>query len=325
MPAALREAHVGTRIHHGRPGLSGRAAGRAERDAARSAAASSTTRSSASPVSTTPSSRASRSTPTATSRATAPGSSSTSGRTRGSRWPATTCRSARTAAGGPGPATGWRSAPTPSSSSARTAGGWRSGTSLLALDAWLTGRPCPPRRRGQVSSAPAPLLSPAPHRLPIASAFVAGFIDSIAGGGGLITLPALLAAGLPPQIAIGTNKGQAVFGAFASVASFWRERSLDRDRAVLGFAAGFVRRAGRRPLHAGHPGRPAARDRDGAAAGVGGRRARAPERRPAPADPLTGHRARRAARDRPGAGVLRRVLRAGHRLDAGGGVHDGVW
>jgi len=33
----------------------------------------------------------------------------------------------------------------------------------------------------------------------------AGFIDSIAGGGGLITLPALLLAGLPPQMALGTR------------------------------------------------------------------------------------------------------------------------
>jgi uncharacterized membrane protein YfcA len=83
------------------------------------------------------------------------------------------------------------------------------------------------------------LLSPGLTAFLVASAFVAGFVNSIAGGGGLITLPALLAAGLPPQIAIGTNKGQAVFGAFASVASFWRQRSLDRDRALLGFAAGF--------------------------------------------------------------------------------------
>ena len=46
--------------------------------------------------------------------------------------------------------------------------------------------------------------------------------------------------GLPPQIAIGTNKAQAVFGAFTSVASYWHQESLDRERAALGFAAGFV-------------------------------------------------------------------------------------
>ena len=36
--------------------------------------------------------------------------------------------------------------------------------------------------------------------------FIAGFIDSIAGGGGLISLPAYLAAGLPPHFAAATNK-----------------------------------------------------------------------------------------------------------------------
>ena len=38
------------------------------------------------------------------------------------------------------------------------------------------------------------------------AAFVAGFIDSIAGGGGLIATPALLLAGLPPLNALATNK-----------------------------------------------------------------------------------------------------------------------
>ena len=45
-----------------------------------------------------------------------------------------------------------------------------------------------------------------------AAAFIAGLVDAVAGGGGLITVPALLAAGLPPQMALGTNKLQATFG-----------------------------------------------------------------------------------------------------------------
>lgn len=73
-----------------------------------------------------------------------------------------------------------------------------------------------------------------------AAAFAAGLVDAIAGGGGLVSLPALLAAGLPPQLALGTNKGQAVFGAITSAASFWRRRSLDRERALWGFLAGFT-------------------------------------------------------------------------------------
>ncbi len=53
-------------------------------------------------------------------------------------------------------------------------------------------------------------------------AIVTGFIDSIAGGGGLIMMPALLAAGLPPHMAIGTNKLQSVFGTSTACWSYWR-------------------------------------------------------------------------------------------------------
>jgi uncharacterized membrane protein YfcA len=41
---------------------------------------------------------------------------------------------------------------------------------------------------------------------------VAGFVDAIAGGGGLITLPVVLSVGLPAHLALGTNKLQATFG-----------------------------------------------------------------------------------------------------------------
>jgi uncharacterized membrane protein YfcA len=47
----------------------------------------------------------------------------------------------------------------------------------------------------------------------------AGFIDAIAGGGGLISLPVLLWAGLPPSLALGTNKAQSSFGTTLAV---WR-------------------------------------------------------------------------------------------------------
>jgi uncharacterized protein len=70
--------------------------------------------------------------------------------------------------------------------------------------------------------------------------FIAGLVDSIAGGGGLITVPVLLAAGLPPQVAIATNKGQASFGAVSSFISFWARDGIDGPRAPLGFVAGLV-------------------------------------------------------------------------------------
>ena len=50
----------------------------------------------------------------------------------------------------------------------------------------------------------------------------AGFIDAIAGGGGLIALPALVWAGLPPQIALGTNKLQSSCGTLLAVTRYMR-------------------------------------------------------------------------------------------------------
>jgi uncharacterized membrane protein YfcA len=67
------------------------------------------------------------------------------------------------------------------------------------------------------------------------AAFAAGFVDAIAGGGGLVTLPALLGFQLPTHLALGTNKGQAVFGATASVASFARKGAIHRERALPSF------------------------------------------------------------------------------------------
>ncbi len=44
----------------------------------------------------------------------------------------------------------------------------------------------------------------------------AGFVDSIAGGGGIITVPVLLSSGMPPHIALATNKLQSTFGSFTA-------------------------------------------------------------------------------------------------------------
>lgn len=71
-------------------------------------------------------------------------------------------------------------------------------------------------------------------------ALVAGTVDAIAGGGGLLTMPALLAVGLPAHLALGTNKGQSVFGSFAALARFWRSGLVDRPRARLTFPLGFA-------------------------------------------------------------------------------------
>lgn len=51
---------------------------------------------------------------------------------------------------------------------------------------------------------------------------LAGFVDAIAGGGGLIALPALLSAGVPPIAAFGTNKVQSVVGTAMAALTYWR-------------------------------------------------------------------------------------------------------
>lgn len=52
------------------------------------------------------------------------------------------------------------------------------------------------------------------------AAFAAGFVDSIAGGGGLITVPALLLAGFAPVEALGTNKLQGLFGSGSATLAY---------------------------------------------------------------------------------------------------------
>jgi hypothetical protein len=70
--------------------------------------------------------------------------------------------------------------------------------------------------------------------------FLAGTVDAIAGGGGLVTLPALLSAGLPPHLAYGTNKGQSVWGAASALVTFWRGGRIDRRQAAIAFPLGLV-------------------------------------------------------------------------------------
>lgn len=59
-----------------------------------------------------------------------------------------------------------------------------------------------------------------------AAGFAAAFIDSIAGGGGIISIPALFAAGIPPHIALGTNKFGASFGTFASTLAYSKSKKI---------------------------------------------------------------------------------------------------
>jgi uncharacterized membrane protein YfcA len=75
--------------------------------------------------------------------------------------------------------------------------------------------------------------------------FLAGFIDSIAGGGGLISLPSYFFAGLPVHFAYGTNKFSSTLGTIFSTARFMCSKQVDYKSsipaafaAVLGSAIG---------------------------------------------------------------------------------------
>ena len=57
--------------------------------------------------------------------------------------------------------------------------------------------------------------------------FFSGLINAIAGGGGLLVLPVLLASGIPPINALATNKFQAVFGTLSSSLNFYRKGHID--------------------------------------------------------------------------------------------------
>jgi uncharacterized membrane protein YfcA len=61
----------------------------------------------------------------------------------------------------------------------------------------------------------------------MAAALLAGFIDAIAGGGGLITLPALMAAGIPPVAAVATNKLQSSIGTTGACIAYARKGHMN--------------------------------------------------------------------------------------------------
>lgn len=70
--------------------------------------------------------------------------------------------------------------------------------------------------------------------------FLAGFVDSIAGGGGLISLPAYLAAGLPPHMAVATNKLSSTCGTALTTIRFIRKRLVNLKVALPSVITGIA-------------------------------------------------------------------------------------
>ena len=79
------------------------------------------------------------------------------------------------------------------------------------------------------------------------AALLGGFIDAIAGGGGLITMPALLLTGVPPHLALGTNKVSSCVGTSVALGNFarshlvlWRLALAGLVFSLLGAYAGSI-------------------------------------------------------------------------------------
>ncbi len=73
-----------------------------------------------------------------------------------------------------------------------------------------------------------------------AVAALAGFIDAIAGGGGLLTIPAMLLANIPPVLTLGTNKLQAASGALAASITMIKKGIVKPKNMKVAIAGAFV-------------------------------------------------------------------------------------
>lgn len=83
-------------------------------------------------------------------------------------------------------------------------------------------------------------LAPEILALLLVAAFLAGLIDAIAGGGGLITVPALLLAGFAPVEALGINKLQGLFGTASASWAYARAGHVEVGRLVPWAILAFV-------------------------------------------------------------------------------------
>lgn len=70
--------------------------------------------------------------------------------------------------------------------------------------------------------------------------FLSGFVDAVAGGGGLISLPALIYIGTPIIYAMGTSKLQGAFGTSAAVYKYYKAKLINWDTVYQGLILGFI-------------------------------------------------------------------------------------
>jgi len=84
------------------------------------------------------------------------------------------------------------------------------------------------------------MLSPIVVLVLAAVGLLAGFVDAIAGGGGLISLPALLSLGIPPVNALAVNKAQGAVGTAIAATTYWRRGLVELRPLLPAIAATFV-------------------------------------------------------------------------------------
>lgn len=84
------------------------------------------------------------------------------------------------------------------------------------------------------------LFEPSTWAVLTAIGFLAGFIDAIAGGGGLLSIPALLALGIPAHTALGTNKLAACFGSSMAAYTYYKQNLFTPKLWYYTFIATFV-------------------------------------------------------------------------------------
>lgn len=70
--------------------------------------------------------------------------------------------------------------------------------------------------------------------------FLGGFVDAIAGGGGLISLPAYFLAGIPAHLALGTNKLSSLMGTAIATGRLWRAGCIEGKRALPAVVAALI-------------------------------------------------------------------------------------
>ncbi len=84
------------------------------------------------------------------------------------------------------------------------------------------------------------VLSPLWYLPLFVAGLAGGLVDTVAGGGGLITVPVLLSLGLPVPVALGTNKFQASFGSVSAAVHYARAGVVDIRRCVTGIVCTLV-------------------------------------------------------------------------------------